>query len=238
MTPEPMIKKSVFKKAVLMYYRCMKITSLDNSLVKHFMKLRTKSSYREEHNSVLVASKKLVEELSALVKPKNVLTEASDAVFKKITNQSSPEGIVAEFPLPKPSSLKGLDHVLVLDRIQDPGNLGTLVRTALALGWQGVLFLEGCCDPFNEKAFSASRGALFRLPFAFGGLDAVDAPLVVADLEGEEPTPKKRCALVLGNEGSGSTVEGDRVSISHKGEMESLNVAAAGSILMYTLAHG
>lgn len=216
----------------------MKITSLDNPLVKHFVKLRTKSSYREEHNSVLVASKKLVDELSALVSPKKVLTQAPEAIFKKITGQNSPEAVVAEFERPKPSCLLGLDHILVLDRIQDPGNLGSLVRTALALGWQGVLFLEGCCDPFNEKAFSASRGALFRLPFAFGGLDEIDAPLLVADLEGQEPTFQKRCALVLGNEGSGSTIEAPKISIPHKGEMESLNVAAAGSILMYTLAHG
>lgn len=216
----------------------MKITSLDNPLVKHFVKLRCKKSYREEHNSLLVASKKLIDELSQVVEPKKVLTEASEAVFCKITGQKSPEMIVAEFPLPEPSSLSGLDHLLVLDAVQDPGNLGTLVRTALALGWDGVLFLEGCCDPFNEKAFSASRGALFRLPFAFGSLDLIDTPILVADLEGVKPEYRKRCALVLGNEGSGSSIAGEKVTIPHKGEMESLNVAAAGSILMYALNDG
>ena len=216
----------------------MKITSLENPLVKHFIKLREKRSYREEHNSILVASEKLINELSQTVKPKKILTEASEAVFRKITGQKSPSNIVAEFPLPTPSSLRSLNHVLVLDAVQDPGNLGTLLRTALALGWEGVLFLEGCSDPFNEKAFSASRGALFRLPFAFGGLDLIDAPLLVASLDGVKPSYRKRCALVLGNEGSGSTVLGEKVSISHKGDMESLNVAAAGSILMYALNDG
>ena len=158
-------------------------------------------------------------------------------VFRKITGQPSPEGVVAEFPLPKPSSLKGLDYVLVLDRVMDPGNMGMLLRSALALGFEGVLFLEGCVDPFNEKALAAARGALFRLPYCFGTLDDIDAPLLVADLEGAPLAFQKRCALVLGNEAQGSQIEAPKVSIPHKGEMESLNVAAAGSILMYGICN-
>ncbi|MCH9611011.1 MAG: 23S rRNA (guanosine-2'-O-)-methyltransferase RlmB [Chlamydiales bacterium] len=216
----------------------MKITSLDNPLVKHYVKLREKRRYREEHNSILVASKKLVEELSADFERKSCIDDASEAVFRKVTGHGAPGDLVAEFEMPKPSSLSGLDFILVLDGVQDPGNLGMLLRTALALGWQGVLFLEGCCDPFNEKALSASRAALFYLPFAFGDLSEIEAPILVADLKGEAPTRQSGCALVLGNEGSGPRVEGRRVSIPQSGKMESLNVAAAGSILMYSLTHG
>jgi len=215
----------------------MEITSLDNPLVKHFVKLRTQRSYREENNSLLVTSKKLVEELRCHSTPKRILDEASEAVFKKITGQPSPEGIAAEFSMPPPSSLMGLDYVLVLDRVMDPGNMGMLLRSALALGFEGVLFLEGCCDPFNEKALSAARGALFHLPYRFGTLEDIDAPLLVADLEGEPPSFQKRCALVLGNEAQGSDISAAKVTIPHKGAMESLNVAAAGSILMYNLRY-
>lgn len=214
----------------------MKITSLNNPLVKHFVKLREKKQYREEHHSVLVASKKLIDEISKEVSPKRILQEATPQVFKKITNQPSPEGIVAEFPLPEPSSLEGLDWVLVLDRVTDPGNMGSLLRTALALGWQGVLFLPGCVDPFCEKVISASRGALFFLPFCFGELH-IALPLVIADTKGKPLSPLKRCALVLGNEANGVSpdIEGEKICIPQKGQMESLNVAVAGGIMMYGL---
>ena len=205
--------------------------------MKHFVKLRDQRRYREESGSFVVFSKKLIEELSHFCPPKTVLKEASSAVFRKITQQSSPEGIAAEFPLPSPSSLLGLDYLLVLDAVADPGNLGMLLRSALALGWQGVLLLEGCVDPFNPKAISAARSALFHLPYRFGTIEEIDAPLLVADLQGERPTYQKRCALVLGNESQGPSIKGPKVSIPQRGEMESLNVAAAGSILMYTLAY-
>lgn len=212
----------------------MKITSLTNPLVKHFVKLRTKKRYREEHNSVVVASKKLVEELSRHTAPKVVVTDASEAVFQKMTGQKAPEGVVAEFPLPAPSKLGG-NYILVLDRITDPGNLGTLLRTALALSWDGVLLLPGCTDPFNEKAFTASRGALFKLPYAYGSVDQLSLPILVAAPKGTPFSPCKKCALVLGNEAHGSEVKGELITIPQSNEMESLNVAIAGGILMHGL---
>jgi TrmH family RNA methyltransferase len=83
----------------------------------------------------------------------------------------APGALAAEVALPPPAPLLGapqgsLTRVLVLDGVQDPGNLGTLLRTALALGWQAAVLLPGCCDPFNDKALRASRGAAFKLPLA------------------------------------------------------------------------
>ena len=66
------------------------------------------------------------------------------------------------------SSLQGLDRVLVLDRIQDPGNLGTILRTASGLGWTGIFLLNGCCDPFNDKSIRAARGAAWNLKLCEG----------------------------------------------------------------------
>ncbi|GLI63703.1 hypothetical protein VaNZ11_006752, partial [Volvox africanus] len=82
-------------------------------------------------------------------------------------------------------------RLLVLDGVQDPGNLGTLARSALAFGWGGLFLLHGCCDPFNEKAVRASRGALLRLPLAAGSLEelqdaAREAELLLLSADMEE----------------------------------------------------
>ena len=150
------------------------IASLHNPFVKHLVKLREDKKYREEHRSVLISGSTLVREISATNPPKHVFfdrsTESiengipvSHAVLKKITGLPSPEPIAAEFPLPHPSSLVGLAPILALDAIRDPGNLGTLIRTALALGWSGIYLLPTCVDFFHEKVIRASRGAAFRL---------------------------------------------------------------------------
>ncbi|KAL2650382.1 hypothetical protein R1flu_018510 [Riccia fluitans] len=114
------------------------------------------------------------------------VVRVSVAVMSKITGLDSPPesmGILS-YP-PSFTSFEGqqgsvsldsqlqkwcpsLRRVLVLDAIQDPGNLGTLIRTAAAFGWDGLFLLPGCCDPFNEKALRAARGASFRVPIAVG----------------------------------------------------------------------
>lgn len=93
--------------------------------------------------------------------------------MRKLTGLDSVSAamLAAEVALPEQADLLSarpgqLSRVLVLDGIQDPGNLGTLLRTALALGWEAVVLVNGCCDPFNDKALKASRGAVFRLPLA------------------------------------------------------------------------
>lgn len=83
---------------------------------------------------------------------------------------------VAEVDMPKFANLSdanttSLQRLLVLERLQDPGNLGTLLRTAVALGWEACFLLPGCCDPFNDKALKAGRGAAFKLPIAKGNWD-------------------------------------------------------------------
>ncbi|XP_073155413.1 uncharacterized protein [Henckelia pumila] len=115
-------------------------------------------------------------------------------------------------------------RILVLDGIQDPGNLGTLLRSATAFRWGGVLLLPGCCDPFNEKALRAGRGASFQIQII----------TELADSLAELPL-----CLVLGSEGTGlsetSKSSCELVSIPMAGEFESLNVSVAGGIFMYML---
>ena len=87
--------------------------------------------------------------------------------MKKISGMQTPEGLVVEIEMPKPAPLEGLKYLLALDGVSDPGNVGALLRTALALGWQGIFILDESCDPFNDKALRSARGATFRLPLAW-----------------------------------------------------------------------
>jgi len=189
-----------------------------------------------------------------MIPPKCIFTEkpyplphtlVSKSVMKKITALTSPEGIAAEFPLPHPSSLERKAPLLALERINDPGNMGTLIRTALALGWEGVFFLPGCVDPFHEKVIRSSRGALFHLPWKQGGWDELKKLNLIpytADIEGRslsEVKPEKELLLLLSNEAQGISEEGKRfgqkITIPMSGKMESLNVAISGAIMMYVL---
>lgn len=203
----------------------------------------------------------LVEELAEISPPKCVLSTAalekhpdaflvSEALIKKITQLPSPEGIVAEFPLPKPSSLANKRRLLCVDRLADPGNLGTLLRSALAFGFEGIFLIEPSVDLFNDKTIRASRGACFLLPFCYGSVHELKALIdenaltpLIADLEGEnfeKVGPLSAPLLILGNESHGPSEEvknlGKKITIPLSTTVESLNVAIAGSILLYALS--
>lgn len=151
-------------------------------------------------------------------------------------------------------------RILVLDGIQDPGNLGTLLRSATAFGWGGVLLLPGCCDPFNEKALRASRGACFQIQIITGNWTHIETLRKEFQMKmlaghpsiGDTPNPALKLSkeladslaelplcLVLGSEGTGlsenSKSSCELMSIPMAGEFESLNVSVAGGIFMYML---
>lgn len=171
-------------------------------------------------------------------------------VLKKISGIEEKDGCAAIVPLPPPQPLEKKSHLLILDRVGDPGNLGTLFRTALAFEWGGVWLTEGTVDPFNDKALRAAKGATFRLPYDFldpakakNWIKQHNAAIFVADLDGEKLSPscsfEPPLALLLGSEGRGP---GDwvsslarKITIPIKKEVESLNVASAGSILLFAM---
>ena len=225
-----------------------KITSLQHPLVKHFVKLRTNASYRSEKNSVLVIGNTLVTEISKHHTPKELFTleRVTPAILKKVTALLSPEEMVAEFEMPKEQNLSPYSKLLVIDQVADPGNLGTLLRTALALGWEGVFFLPGSVDPFNDKVMRSSRAALFSLPFCIGTwedlmtLSKGFTPWV-ADTSGTPLSDIKKTSkimLIMSNETHGTSTRmaqwAEKVTIPIA-KMESLNVATAGAILMYEM---
>lgn len=176
------------------------ITSPGNDHVKHCHKLRTSSQYRNACGRVLLVGSDLLQEVVLYERPEgpiNVhsllvrnrckppagiaadrISVVTDEIMNKICGLQNSDGVqaVAEFDMPKFANLSdanstSLQRLLVLERLQDPGNLGTLLRTAVALGWDACFLLPGCCDPFNDKALKAGRGAAFKLPIVQGNWD-------------------------------------------------------------------
>ena len=183
------------------------------------------------------------------------LLAVAPAVMRSLAEREASEGLVATFDLFEGSlnklALTGQELVVVLDRLQDPGNLGTLIRTADAVAAAALVLVEPCVDPFDPKVVRGSMGSLFNVPLArsedvagiFTWLRSRGLRLVGADAQrgldwGEGLWPGG-VALVLGNEARGLSADvGQHVDawarLPIAGQAESLNVAVAGGILMYT----
>lgn len=238
------------------------ISSLQHPLVKEWVKLRTEKKTRIELNSVLLIGEKMVRELSRKIILKTLIATRpvpeipaqnhyliSDEILRKITGLPAPDGFAAIAPLPQAQSLANSQRILILDRLSDPGNLGTLLRTALALNWDGVLFTPETVDPFNDKALRASKGALFSLPYnsqtpseVTDFLHKERLHVYLADLVGTplaKTTIKPPFALILSNEGSGPSFWAnkcsEKISIPMHNGVDSLNVAVSGAIFLYAM---
>jgi TrmH family RNA methyltransferase len=182
--------------------------------------------------------------------------DVPDRVFDGLADAETPQGVLAVVA-PRSWRLADLDldagsPVLVLDAVQDPGNVGTLIRTAFALGAAGTLLLPGTADPRNPKVLRGAMGATFRLPVvplteeelgAWARRERVD--LWAADMEGValgRAGRPARVAVVVGNEGAGvrpsvMSLARQRIAIPLTRGAESLNVAVAAGILLYEVLH-
>ena len=175
----------------------------------------------------------------------------TDGELLALSATEHPQGVLAVCgePVWEISDLTGR-RFLVLDAVQDPGNVGTLVRAAVAFALDGVVCLDGTADPWEPKAVRAAAGMTFRLPVVRAGADAarerlrtLGVPLIVADASGTpigRDAPTEAFAVVVGNEGAGvrptlREVAERRVSVRMPGPAESLNVGVAGSILVHAL---
>lgn len=242
------------------------ITSIQNQQIKTFRKLHQRK-HREQLQQFLVEGYHLVEEalksdwevehivmtdqakkLEGITKEKVMLV--NQVVFNHLSQTESPQEIMAVIKKKKFQKITG-KRLLLIDRIQDPGNLGTIIRTAVAAGYDAIVLGKGTVDPFNDKVLRATQGAVFHLPLIKKDLRPMidrlkkDSYTIVAScLEGAKnvETIKKpdKFALVLGNEGSGISPEilsesDIKVKIPIYGEVESLNVSVAAGILMYQL---
>lgn len=251
------------------------LTSLKNDLVKRAASLKMKK-YRQKEGLFLLEGKRAVEEalasrwtLRALFftrLPEGWERRAEESnlpwyevplpVLQKITATEDPQSVAAlveirQENLDSFAPERGL--VLVLDQIRDPGNLGTLIRTADALGAAGVVLLEDTADLYNPKVVRSTMGSLFHLP-VYTGVKAGEMEawcrkneyaLWATALEGAEDVTKlqwpAKTALVLGSEAEGVSPEilaaaDQKVKIPMAGQAESLNVAVAGGIVMFEAA--
>ncbi len=173
------------------------------------------------------------------------------AVMESLANTETPQWVCAtvktpDVPLPEyyPEGL-----IVVLDRVQDPGNLGTILRTADAMGARGLLLGEGCADPYAPKPLRASMGSIYHVPVWNGPLEAELSRLkeqgfvlVCGHLKGKNALPKvgNRCALVIGNESNGVSDSVAQMCETYRlpmyGRAESLNASIAAGILIYELS--
>jgi RNA methyltransferase, TrmH family len=248
------------------YTICVKsISSCSHPLIKHCVALRDSAQLRRETNGVLVEGDNLIHDLlqthtaeklfveegtpfSPLLKAKELYT-VPRFIIEKLSSVSKPQTMIAILTIPKSEPLTHKKRIIALDNVQDPGNVGTIVRTTLAFGWDGIFFIGASCDPFNDKALRAAKGATCFLSRDSGNLMAFETlvregnfHLVVAEASGSPIgalTPPEKTILLVGNEGHGvtlpATIPFDARSIPMQGKVESLNVAIAASIMMYEL---
>ena len=228
------------------------INSLQNEKIKNYAKLNEKK-YRDETNKFIIEGIHLVEEAKSYGIVSEILTTnpnidgtlVSEEVMKKLTNQKSVVEVCAICNKLKKEDVT--NKILILDNIQDPGNVGTLIRTAVSFNFNTIV-MENCADIYSSKVLRATQGAIFKLNII--NTNIID---FIKTLDGykvygtslrngiglKEIEKSDKLAIILGNEGNG--VRNEILDITDKNifieitNMESLNVGIAGGILMYEL---
>lgn len=246
----------------------MKITSTSNDRIKFLKTLKSKKG-RNENGLYLIEGKRAVlDAINHNVRFKSVLVEegrdfnidsdceiieVSRKIIEALSDTSSPEGIIAEAYIPDLSfdikKIKGL--VIFLDRLQDAGNLGTIIRTADALGAGAVVLSEECVELFNPKTVRATMSSIFNIPImlACDSIETLQAmkdagyTIYSAALDGEDFNSVKnidnnKSCIIIGNEGNGICDEilsfsDKKITLTMRGGAESLNAAIAAGILIY-----
>lgn len=241
------------------------IRSKTNHLVKQVKKLQQKkyrtSSYLIEGWHLLEEAMEsganiehifVVEEYFEKVVGLANVTVVSPEIMQDLADSKTPQGVVAQLALPSqllPETLVG--KFLVLEDVQDPGNVGTMIRTADAAGFDGVFLSDKSADIYNMKVLRSMQGSHFHLPVyrmpmaaILSALKSNQIQILATTLSSQsvdykEITPKPSFALVMGNEGQGISDlvadEADQlVHITMPGQAESLNVAIAAGILLFS----
>lgn len=243
------------------------ITSRTNPLCTHFRKLASSRSYREKTGECLCDSPKLLKEaelwgqtVTAVMHTEGVelpplsgparVVQVTESVMRSVSPMETPQGVVFSCAMASTDPPERLEpgRYLLLDGVQDPGNVGTILRTADAFGWT-VLLLPGCADLYNPKTIRAGMGVHFRrasyicsLEQAASLVRTAGLPLyataLLEDTADVRDVALSRCAVVIGSEGRGISKEAlalcDRtVKIPMSGTCESLNAAVAAAVVLW-----
>lgn len=236
------------------------ITSLKNETIKELLKLKQKK-YRDETNCFLIEGYHLVEEALKKGIVKTIITcrefeyqdvevlKVNETVMEKLAFTKTPQPIMALCEMKIHQDVDyNQERYLLLDRLQDPGNVGTILRTASALGYKNVLISKDSVDLYNDKVIRATQGALFSLNISLVNLkneikllQSKGVKVYATALRNarviDEYSREEKMAFIMGNEGNG--VSDEIIDISDGAiyipieTMESLNVGIASAIVMY-----
>lgn len=249
------------------------ITSVHNQQVKEIISLNSKRRERDRSGLFTAEGIKLFQEAprelierifvsasfervnSSLLHDKTYEV-VEDSVFLKMCDTKTPQGILTVLKQPRYERSdilgSGVPFIMVLEELQDPGNVGTIMRTAEGAGVTGVILSKGCVDMFSPKTIRSTMGSVFRIPFIYeenlietlSWLSENNIHTYGAHLSGSclytDPDYKTGTAFLIGNEGNGLSREisercGTLITIPMEGRLESLNAAVASAILMYTV---
>ena len=257
------------------------ITSTSNAKVKYLVNLKKKRKERDRENVFLVEGIRMFREVPAdklkevyvsesfYKKERDLVDEIasksrvrveilSDNVFAHVSDTMTPQGVLCvveqmNYSLESVLSNGAVPHLMVLDNLQDPGNLGTIVRTAEGAGVTGIVMSKETVDIYNPKVIRSTMGSIYRMPFYYAEdlLVAIEEmkkrniSTYAAHLDGknsyDEEDYKKPCAFFIGNEGNGLRDEiadaaDTYIRIPMCGQVESLNAAIAACVLMFEAA--
>jgi len=248
------------------------IISTSNSQVKYLVQLQNKSKIRKENKEFVVEGIKMVEEApkDRIVKVyisenftktneetvKKIDAEyeiVSDNVFSQMSDTKTPQGILAIVKMLDYSMndlIKDIPLIAIIENLQDPGNLGTIIRTGEGAGISGVLMSSNTVDIYNPKTIRSTMGSIFRVPFVYENdfLNAIDfiknrnITIFAAHLDGKNSYTEEKysgpSAFLIGNESNGLTESAAKkadvlIRIPMCGKVESLNAAIATTVLLY-----
>ena len=257
------------------------ITSTSNAKVKYLVNLKKKRKERDKENVFLVEGIRMFREVPAdklkevyvsesfYKKEKSLADEIAgrskkrveilaDNVFSHVSDTMTPQGVLCvveqmNYSLESVLANGKVPHLMVLDNLQDPGNLGTIVRTAEGAGVTGIIMSKETVDIYNPKVIRSTMGSIYRMPFYYADdlLEAIDEmkkrniSTYAAHLDGkhsyDEENYQNPCAFFIGNEGNGLRDEiADAADIYIRipmcGQVESLNAAVAACVLMFEAA--
>jgi TrmH family RNA methyltransferase len=243
------------------------ITSAQNEKVKLAHALQSRAKARRKEGRIAMEGARLVRDaLQQGLRPDFVLVAPgaeiaflhafalepiliSEVLMQEISQTEQPQGILGVFPLPQPNIPPLTTHLLILDSIRDPGNLGTILRAAAGAGVDAALLGPTCVDPYNPKALRAGMGAHFRLPVIEADWEAITAACVgkavyLADGAGEQTYTavewRAPSALIIGGEAEGAGAEARslaqrRIHIPMSAATESLNAALAAAVILFEM---